>query len=93
MSNYSRGRALEHRAQKVLESVGYSTVRAAGSKGVVDIIAFGVGPVRLISVKSNGRYVSGIEREALQRVKANTNAQVEIWRFLPRVRDPLIEVL
>lgn len=93
MSNYSKGRAFEYRAQKLLEAAGYQTTRAAGSKGVVDVVAYGCGPVRLISIKSNGVYVSAVEREALQRVKANTLAQVEIWRFMPRKRDPLIEVI
>lgn len=33
MSNYSRGRSLEHEIRKLFISAGYSVIRGAGSKG------------------------------------------------------------
>src|SRR5262245_57930602 len=66
MANYRKGRRLEHRARKLLEDAGFSVVRAAGSKGPADLVAFDAIGFRLISVKSAGRYASAIEREVLQ---------------------------
>jgi Holliday junction resolvase-like predicted endonuclease len=88
-----KGRRAEHRAQKKLEALGYLTMRAAGSKGPIDIIAWAHGTLRFISVKSGTKYVSAIEREALQNLPNAGIGTVEIWRFPDRCREPLIEVL
>lgn len=37
--NYRRGRSFEHRVKARLEKLGYFVVRAAGSKGVADLVA------------------------------------------------------
>ena len=35
-----KGRRAEHRARQLLEQSGYHVLRAAGSKGVVDFVAW-----------------------------------------------------
>ena len=56
MSNYSRGANLERKIKKRLESEGWFVVRSAGSKGLVDLVAFASGqkPV-FIQVKLTGK--------------------------------------
>jgi Holliday junction resolvase len=93
VGNYTKGRRLEHRARQLLEDAGFEVIRSAGSKGPVDLIGFDAISIRLISVKSAGRYVSAVEREALQLLPRPSNASVEIWRFAFRSRHPLIERL
>lgn len=38
-TNYCRGRNLEYRVKELFEKAGYVVVRAAGSKGVADLVA------------------------------------------------------
>lgn len=49
--NYLRGYRAELAARKELERQGYVVVRAAGSKGPVDLVAVGADTVRLVQVK------------------------------------------
>lgn len=51
MSNYDRGRALEYRARDALRSDGYLVVRAAGSKGPADLLAFKPGQTLAVNCK------------------------------------------
>ena len=92
MNTAKKGRRAEHRCQRLLEAAGFATVRAAGSKGPADIVAFDGVSVRLISVKSGTRYASAAEREALRLLPRPANASVEIWRF-PDRKAPIIERL
>ncbi len=51
-TNYQRGVAYEYKAKKQLEEDGYTVIRAAGSHGPFDLIAFrGAEPVRCIQIK------------------------------------------
>lgn len=50
-SNYDRGRALEYRARDALRADGYLVVRAAGSKGPADLLAFKPGQTLAVSCK------------------------------------------
>jgi len=95
MANYHAGRRREYRAQRILEAAGYQTIRAASSKGPVDVIAFKRGDVRFVSVKSGAAYASRTEREGLKTLADDlaTAISVEIWRFPERCKEPLIEVL
>lgn len=96
MANYAKGRRREYRAQQILELAGYQTIRAASSKGPVDVVALKRGSVRLISVKSGQAYASHVERECLRGLAQDVGGfivSVEIWRFPERCREPLIEVL
>ena len=51
-TRYERGRAIEYRIQRELESVGYTTARAAGSKGKFDVLAWDAIHFRIIQAKS-----------------------------------------
>src|SRR5262245_46499609 len=96
LSNYAKGRRAEYRAQHILESVGYMTIRAAASKGCAEIAAVRRGYVRFISVKSGSARVSKSERDVLRRIAdagRDGNCSVEIWRFPDGCREPAIEVL
>ena len=88
-----KGRRAEHRAQRILEAAGYTTTRAAGSKGAADLIAWNGQTVRFIQVKAGQRGCGPLEREALRSMAKPGNATVEVWRFLDRCREPMIEVL
>lgn len=93
MANYHKGRRREYRAQAILEAAGYTTTRAASSKGAADVIAWDGQRIRFISVKSGSAYASAVEREALQLLPVPANASKEIWRFPDRCTAPLIEVV
>jgi len=93
MSGYRKGRDREYRAQRILEAAGYTTTRAAGSKGAADLIAWDSQRIRFISVKAGTKYASAIEREALMQLPKPSNATCEIWRFPDRAKEPLIEVV
>ena len=93
MNAAHKGRRAEHRARAILEAAGFAVVRAAGSKGPADLIAFDATSIRLISVKSGTKYLSALEREALQLVPLPSNGSRECWRFPDRCRAPLIERL
>lgn len=88
-----KGRRAEHRARALLEAVGYSVCRAAGSKGPADLVAWDALSIRFISVKSGKRYASAIEKEALQLMARPANSSIEVWRFPPRCKEPLLEKL
>jgi Holliday junction resolvase len=95
VSNYVAGRRREYRTQAILEAAGYQTIRAASSKGIADVVGVRGREVRFISVKSGGAYASGVEREQLEALSEGSRGAftVEIWRWPPKCREPLIEVL
>src|SRR5262245_48120981 len=96
LSNYVKGRRAEYRTQHILKSDGYYTIRAAASKGFVDVAAVRRGAVRFISVKSGSARVSKSERELLQKIAdgdSESHFSVEIWWFQDGCREPVIEVL
>ena len=92
MTRYAKGRRAEYKTMRVLEAAGYTTLRTAGSHGVADVVALGsTGAVRLISVKSGTARPTAVEREALEELQSQSNHwSVEIWRWLPRQKEPLI---
>lgn len=93
MNTAAKGRRAEHRCRDILETAGYSVLRAAGSFGAFDLIALNSSEIRLINVKSGTGYASGLERELMKEFHAPPNASREIWRFPDRCKVPLIEVL
>jgi len=83
-SHYSRGANFEREVRQFLSEDGWFVMRAAGSKGVVDLVALrergNVLRVRLISCKLNG-YVPPAEREQLRKLKEELpHAEVLIAR-------------
>lgn len=55
MTQYSRGADFERKVKKLWEAEGYFVVRSAGSKGPVDLVAFGATRPVLIQCKISGR--------------------------------------
>jgi hypothetical protein len=53
-ANYLRGRRAEYAAKKILESWGYTVIRAAGSKGPYDLVGIdeGIQEVRALQIKA-----------------------------------------
>ncbi len=51
MTNYSRGADFERKVQAGLAAAGYFAVRAAGSRGPVDVLAVRKGVVLLVQCK------------------------------------------
>jgi Holliday junction resolvase len=93
MNASHKGRRGEHRARALLEAAGFTVVRAAASKGPVDLVAFDAVSFRLVSVKSGTKYPSAAEKETLALLPRPANASVEVWRFADRCRHPVIERL
>ena len=81
-NNYRRGRRLEYLARAALVAEGYTVIRAAGSKGPVDLVAMNANQVRLVQIKSPGHVQEG-DREKLRAVKC-PHAQREIWVRYPK---------
>ncbi len=54
MNRYAKGARLERRARRELETQGYTVIRSAGSRGVVDLVAFNTRHIRLIQIKAHG---------------------------------------
>jgi Holliday junction resolvase len=88
-----KGSRAERRAIKILEDAGYICTKAGGSLGMFDVIAIGTLDVRCLQVKSGTKYLSGIEREAIQQLRVPVNCSREVWRFPDRCKAPLIERL
>jgi hypothetical protein len=54
-AKYRAGRDLEYAAAKDLEANGYLIIRAAGSHGLADLIAFKPGEVLIVQCKLDGK--------------------------------------
>lgn len=80
-SNYARGAAFEYRVRDALVRLGYPLViRAAGSHGLVDLIALHPARILLVQCKRNGQCPPA-ERVELEQL---ADALCEgIWNFVP----------
>jgi hypothetical protein len=88
--NYNNGRAREYRIMKRLEAQGWWCVRSAGSKGVVDIVAFKLWleddqdrlaarlKTRFIQAKPPGRGPGPEEREKLAGFEKRLGITIEV---------------
>lgn len=85
MTNYARGASFERLVKKDLEDAGYLVIRAAGSHGIMDLVAFKAkwpepGSIWFIQAKTNGK-MSPAEREKLYETAFSRNAwAVRAWR-------------
>lgn len=79
--NYCRGYRAELRAKEELERQGYLVVRAAGSRGPVDLVAVGPDGVRLIQVRRTKNGTSGLTKalKELEKVPAPQGVSREAW--------------
>lgn len=87
MSNKRRGIEKERDAKKLLESKGLKVLRARGSLGDVDLVAFDAYELLFVSVKRvKGKYFSfKAEKEKLQSLPVPPKSHVEIWIWLDRL--------
>jgi Holliday junction resolvase len=74
MSYYARGASQERRVRKHYEERGFYVVRAAGSKGLVDLVAIGDGELHLVQCKSGQRSMPRKERVELVELAADHKA-------------------
>jgi len=93
MSRVHPGIRREYAARDILEAAGFEVVRAAGSHGLFDLVAWNRTSLRLIQVKLNSATVTGAEREAMLLTPAPGLATKEIWSFVSGNTKPTIEVL
>lgn len=79
--NYRRGYRAELAARAELEKQGYLVVRAAGSKGPVDLVAVGPDGVRLIQVRRAREGRGGLAKalRELEKVPAPPGVTREAW--------------
>lgn len=86
-TNYTRGRNLEYRAEAYLKAAGYVVTRAAGSKGVADLMAMRCGrdPKLLVSCKLGKGGAPPAERKALSLAAEQAGGlAVVCWQRRPR---------
>ena len=95
-TNYRRGVRAEYKAKKLLESTGYTVIRAAGSHGMFDLVALSRLGGRAIQIKTGSARVTPLEREAIKIFRRHScpdNVTTEVWTWRDRVREPSIEVV
>jgi len=83
-TSYERGRQVEYRIQRELEAVGYTTARAAGSKGKFDVLAWDTHNFRIIQAKSFIQR-AGSFRDDVGQIRGiscppNTRREFWIWK-------------
>ena len=88
----AKGTRLELKTIKRLEAEGYRCTRAAGSKGVWDIVAIGETDIRLVQVKAN-KAPGPDERKQMERFKVPENVSREYWVWVDKAREPIVKTL
>lgn len=90
-ANYKKGRRTEYLVRKILAEEGFSSTRAAGSKGVYDIIAWSseYPRVRFIQVKK-GAKASLQERLKIGSDPMGGYGEKELWEFEDGNTEPKI---
>lgn len=81
VTRYERGRDNEYRAQRDLTAEGYTTLRAAGSHGPADVIAWNADHIRFIQIKSYDQRQTdyGNDIAKLADLITPPNASRELW--------------
>lgn len=81
MANYRRGYRAELKAKEELEAEGFAVLRAAGSKGPFDLVAFNKEIARFVQVKrvKNGSRGLAKALRELERVPVPPCARKELW--------------
>lgn len=91
MANYQRGYRAELAAVTELKQEGYQALRAAGSKGPFDLIAWNAETVRFVQVKRVRNGNNGLAKAAreLEAVPVPPYARKELWVW--RDREGFVE--
>jgi len=87
MKAKAKGSRNERRTIAILETAGYTCMKAGASLGVFDVIGIGSQDIVLCQVKSN-RWPLEAEMEALRLFQAPTNARKLVHRWRDRQRTP-----
>jgi Holliday junction resolvase len=86
-----KGTNAEYKARRLLESLGYFVIRAAGSHGCADLVAINRHEVKVVQIKAGDHArCSPAEREQLQLLPLPDNASREIWTFKDYARSPQV---
>ena len=78
---YTRGRAREYQALRILRSEGWLCSRSAASHGAVDIFACKNGKMVFVQVKSGKVRIMEKDRSRLKEWLDASGGQAEIWFF------------
>jgi|TARA_B100000959_G_scaffold271636_1_gene319991 Holliday junction resolvase len=78
---YTRGRAREYQALRILRSEGWLCSRSAASHGAVDIFACKNGKMVFVQVKSGKVRIMEKDRSRLKEWVDASGGQAEIWFF------------
>ena len=82
---YNAGRAFEYKIKKHLEAQGYFVVRAAGSRGPVDLVAFQNDSWPLfIQCKLDGKISKADKTSLVELAKNNHAYPMLVSRFKPK---------
>jgi len=76
-SPYQKGRSLEWKAKRELQSEGYLVIRSAGSKGPIDLVAVNRSCVRLIQVVKGS--IPTRKLQALKNLPIPRGCTLEVW--------------
>jgi len=87
MTAYRKGARREHATMRLLEADGYVCIRAAGSHGAFDVVAFSAADVVLVQVKSN-RWPGTAEMAALRAFPTPPHTRKEAHRWRAGTRTP-----
>lgn len=90
--NYIKGRNKEYQVMRMLEKVGMDCIRASGSHGIFDVIAFGCGVIRMIQVKADCT-MDDAEIEIAKNVNVPSGVTKELWIFTKGSKTPNIRIL
>lgn len=90
--NKRKGSRNEIKTRNRLRLYGFHVVKAGGSLGVFDLIAFNAVEIKFIQVKSN-RPAGPAERESMiaMRHELPPNSSIELWVWQDRARNPIIK--
>lgn len=85
MTRYASGRAVEYKARNELMREGYTVIRAAGSKGAIDLAAFDRKGLVLVQVKASRKPVAQkVINAALMQMavlERPIGSRCEVWAY------------
>lgn len=88
MTNYRNGSDFERKVRGSLEDDGYECVRAAGSKGKIDVVAMKPGQLLFIQIKRHMGQIPPADRAELLRLAAMVGA-IPLVAYQPIPRKPI----
>ena len=89
MNRKAKGNRNEYRTMRLLESLGYTCFRMAGSFGLFDVIDISAIDVLLVHVKSN-RFRRKVEIEAISKLETPVDCGKVIYVWQDRESVPLV---